>query len=316
MMPSTRDNNSGVVRRCVRLAPGLLIPGWWLWDLQYQWRALVDYHYGWLVAMLAAYLVWERMPGRPRGDQPAPMWMPAVLALAGAPLVVFAELYKQGVAQTPMASFVLSIGCVLFLSAWLLAGFGRRTWRHFLFPLAFMFVAVPLPALLWEPVVGTLRGVITTLDVEALKLLGIPAIQQASVIQLPDCMVGVDEACSGVRSLQSSIMAALFIGDLVFQRISPRVLFLAVGIVLALAGNFVRSLYLSLVAYRRGIEALHDVHDAAGWSILAFTAAGLILCAWGITRLERKLAVCVNELKARSAGANPRLDKSGAPPLV
>jgi exosortase len=317
MTPSTRNNVSGVVRPWIRFAPGLLILGWWLHDLQYQWGALADYQYGYMVAVLAAYLVWERMPGRPREDEPAAAWVSAILVVAGAPLVVFAELYKQGVAHTPMASFVLSIGCVLFLSAYLLAGFGRRTWRHFFFPLVFMFVAVPLPGFLWSPVVNTLREGITTLDVGTLKLLGIPAMQQANVIQLPDCMVGVDEACSGVRSLQSSIMAALFIGDLVFRRTSSRVLFLGAGIALALAGNFLRSLYLSLVAYRHGIDALHRVHDTAGWSILAFSAIGLILCAWGMKRLEGNLAARVAELKAESAGAaNPRLDKSGASPLV
>jgi exosortase len=314
MTSSTR--NTALAPVWIRFAPGLLILGWWLHDLQYQWSALVDYQYGYMVAMLAAYLVWERMPNRPLEDEPAPAWG-VCLVFLGAPLVLFAELYKQGVAPTPMASFVLSIGCVLFLSALLLASFGRRTWRHFFFPLMFMFVAVPLPGSLWSPVVNTLRGGITTMDVEALKLLGVPAMQQGNVIRLPSCVVGVDEACSGVRSLQSSIMAALFIGDLVFRRTSSRVLFLGAGIVLALAGNFLRSLYLSLTAHRHGIEALHKIHDAAGWSILAFTAIGLILCAWGVTRLESSLATRVEELKTKPRlAANPPLDKSGGTPLV
>lgn len=313
MTPATRKTAPGLPPAWVRFAPGLLILGWWLYDLQYQWSALVDYQYGYMVAVLAAYLVWERMPGRPLEDEPPAAWVSTSLALAGAPLVLFAELYKRGVAPTPLASFTLSIGCVLFMSAFLMAGFGRRTWRHFFFPLIFMFVAVPLPNFLWLPVVNTLRAGITTLDVETLKLLGVPAMQQGSVIRLPSCVVGVDEACSGVRSLQSSLMAALFIGDLVFRRTSSRVLFLVAGIVLALAGNFLRSLYLSLVAHHYGIQALHDVHDAAGWSILAFTAISLILCAWGVTRLESSLA----GLKAGSRSkTNPPLDKSGAPPLV
>ncbi len=315
MTPS--NGNTAPAPAWIRFAPGLLILGWWLYDLQYQWRALVDYQYGYMVAVLAAYLVWERMPARPLEDEPAPAWLSGSLVFLGAPLVLFAELYKRGVAPTPMASFMLSIGCVLFMSAFLLAGFGRRTWWHFFFPLMFMFVAVPLPNFLWSPVVNTLRGGITTMDVETLKLLGVPAVQLGNVIRLPTCEVGVDEACSGVRSLQSSIMAALFIGDLVFRRTSSRVLFLGAGILLALLGNFLRSLYLSFVAHRHGIDALHSVHDAAGWSILAFTAIGLILCAWGVTRLESGLAARVEELKAKSrAATNPPLDKSSSPPLV
>jgi exosortase len=205
----------------------------------------------------------------------------------GTPFVLLAELYKNGVANTPAASFSLSIGCFLFLAAIMLNTYGRATFRHFLFPLLFLFVAVPLPKLLWNPIVLGLQGLITGWDVAALRLMGIPASQQANVILLPNCVVGVDEACSGTRSLQSSIMAALFIGDLTLKRRSSKVVFFLAGVGLAIMGNFLRSFYLSLTAHQRGLEALEGVHDAAGWSILVFTACGLMGMAWLMGRWEK-----------------------------
>lgn len=268
-------------------APTAFILGWWIHDLQFHWRELADYQYGWIVAMLAVYLVWQRWPTMPAKDVPAQFWVCALLALIGTPFVLVAELYKQAIAQTPAASFSLSIGCLLFLTANLLYLRGWRTLRHFGFPLLFFWLAVPLPGLLWSPVVLRLQRAVTTIDVALLNLLGIPAVQQANVIQLPDCLVGIDEACSGIRSLQSSAMAALFVGNMIFKSASSQACFLAFGLALALAANCLRSLLLSWTAHRFGTAALHQWHDAAGWSVFAFTAAGLVCAGWLIIRLER-----------------------------
>jgi exosortase len=265
-----------------------LIIGWWIYDLQFQWRALVEYQFGWLVLVLTGYLLWERWPAIPPDDQPASLWLCTALVLVGTPFVLVAELYKQAIANTPAASFSLSIGCAFYVVANVLYLRGWRTLRHFLFPLCFLFLAVPLPGIIWSPVVLALKGMITTLDVETLNLIGVPAVQQANVIRLPNCVVGIDEACSGVRSLQSSIMAGLFIGNLTFKRFGSQLAFLLAGIGLALIGNFLRSLYLSLTAHRHGIEALEKMHDAAGWSIFLFTAGGLGVVAWLVNRFEKR----------------------------
>jgi exosortase len=274
-----------------RLLPVVGIIGWWIYDLQFHWSVMIEYQYGWLVAFMAAYLVWERWPGRPRDDEPAKGWIGLSLALLGAPFVLVAEFYKQAVAHTPAASFSLSIGCVCFICAVVLSGYGPRVLRHFLFPILFLFVAVPLPHILWNPIVMSLQETITTMNVTTLKILGIPAVQQVNVIRLPNCMVGVDEACSGVRSLQSSIMAALFIGDLTLKNTGIKWLLFLAGIVLAIVGNYIRSLYLTLIAYHDGLEAIQAAHDLAGWSILIGTAGGLIILAALANRLEKRARI-------------------------
>jgi exosortase len=270
--------------------PLLLVGAWWIYDLQVQWRSLVDYQFGWLVLIMSGYLAWERWPGRPVESKPGPAWISLLLSLLGMPMVVLAELYKNGIAHTPAASFLLSMGCCLFMAALLHQWGGWPMLKHFLFPMLFLFVAVPLPQMIWNPLVLNLQGIITACDVEALNLLGIPAVRQANVIQLPRCLVGVDEACSGIRSLQSSVMAALFLGDLLLKRRPMKILFFVTGIGLAILGNFLRSFYLSLTAHRHGLEALKHSHDTAGWSVLAFTAAGLILVAWLLGRWENRSA--------------------------
>ena len=267
--------------------PLALVIGWWLYDLQFQWRQLAEYNFGWLVLLLVIYLSWERRSAlSSRDDTPASFWIGAAFALLGTPFVLLAELYKQAIANSPAASFCLSLGCLCFVLSNVLYLHGWRTTRHFLFPLLFFLLAVPLPGIIWTPIVLGLKTAITSIDVEALNLIGIPAMQQANVIRLPACAVGVDEACSGIRSLQSSFMAALFIGNLKFRRASAQSIFFIMGIGLALTGNFLRSLFLAMIAHHKGLEALKQFHDSAGWSIFAFTAVGLLMVARFIGRIE------------------------------
>ena len=82
-------------------------------------------------------------------------------------------------------------------------------------------------------------------------------------------------------------MAALFVGDLTLKSNGWKVVFFGAGVSLAVVGNYLRSLYLAYSAHIGGPEQLHKVHDTAGWSVLAFTAVGLILVSMFITRLER-----------------------------
>jgi exosortase len=283
------------------LIPAGIVTLWWVNDLSFQWATLIEYQFGWIVLMLTAYLAWERWPTRPKTDIPAPFWFCFLLCLMAAPLVAASELYKNSVARVPSTAFTLSLGCCLFLVANLLLVCGRRTLRHFLFPLLFFFVAVPLPKSIWNPVVFGLQQLVTWMDVEALRIMGIAADRQGSIINLPNCQVGVNEACSGIRSLQSSIMAALFVGDLTLRSNRWKVTFFFAGIFLAMAGNFFRSLFLAYSAYLGGPDQLKKVHDTAGWSVLAFTAIGLVLLSLMITRFER---LAENYRKLHAAGVS------------
>jgi exosortase len=277
--------------------PLLVVGAWCVWDLSYQWSALVDYRFGWLVWMLGAFLAWERWPNRPREDSPTSLVVPLLMGVVGLVFLTVSELYRMGVARTNMTSFLSSVSGCLFAMSFILAGRGPRTLRHFLFPLLFLFLSVPLPKIIWNPIVLSLQSMIAVLNVEILAVLGVPAERQGNIIRLGSQWVGVDEACSGIRSLQSSIMAALFLGDLLLRRRSLKLFFLGAGILLAILGNVLRSLYLSWVAHEGGTDRLTLLHDTAGWSVLVFTFLGLCVLAKLTLVLERSMD-SLRQLKA------------------
>ena len=302
-MDSTAPASSGRKNLLMTCLPLAVFVGWWIYSLQFQWRAQEEYRFGYLVVVLVAFLVWDRWDSRPQGDIPVATWRAWGWSLIGFPLVLVAELYRYALARSSASATALSLGTLCFIRAAILQQWGPQTLRHFRFPILFALIAVPIPGVVWSPVVFGLKGLVTFVNVELLNLLGIPALQQGSVIQLPNCHVGVDEACSGIRSLQSSLMMALFIGDQSLRQVGLRWLLVGGAVGWAVGGNIGRSLYLSLTAHRHGAEALDAVHDTAGWSVLVVTLVGLGVMAWALARWESAWLQLVK--RRRKVPANP-----------
>src|SRR4030095_10632199 len=61
--------------------PLVLVLGWWILDLQVQWRTLPEFQHGWLVVPLAAHLAWERRDRRPAFSPPRSALRPVFVAL-------------------------------------------------------------------------------------------------------------------------------------------------------------------------------------------------------------------------------------------
>jgi exosortase len=303
IVDSTAPASSGWKNSLMTCLPLAVFVGWWIYSLQFQWRAQEEYRFGYLVVVLVAFLVWDRWDSRPIRDIPSSLWRAALWSLIGFPLVLVAELYRYALARSPASATALSLGTLCFIRAAILQQWGPQTLRHFRFPILFALIAVPIPGVVWSPVVFGLKGLVTFVNVELLNLLGIPALQQGSVIQLPNCRVGVDEACSGIRSLQSSLMMALFIGDQSLRQVGLRWLLVGGAVGWAVMGNIGRSLYLSLTAHRHGAEALDAVHDTAGWSVLVVTLVGLGVMAWALARWESTWLQLVK--RRRKVLANP-----------
>ncbi|MHC1765381.1 MAG: exosortase/archaeosortase family protein [Verrucomicrobiia bacterium] len=87
-------------------------------------------------------------------------------------------------------------------------------------------------------------------------------------------MVGINDACSGIRSFQSTLMGVLFLGELYRLPLARRIILCIAGLLLAFALNVARSSLMVLVASRKGLAALDEWHDSAGLSILLVTMAG------------------------------------------
>ena len=249
-------------------------------QLRVEWSINPQYTYGWTVPFLALYLFAERWKFRPRtGPTPFAGWVAAVVVVVAATLFPL-RLIQEAAPDWRLVNWAMAlVAASISLCAIYRAG-GRPWLLHFAVPVLFVLVAVPWPMPLEKIFVQGLMRLVARVCVEALSFFAIPAVQHGNVIEISTGKVGVEEACSGVRSLQTTLMASLFLGELFRLSAIRRSFLLVGGLGLAFLCNLGRSFYLVWISAHEGPAAALKVHDTVGITILVVSLLGLaVLCA-------------------------------------
>lgn len=254
-----------------------------LWRLARMWRSEPEQLFGFGVPVLVTWLLWQRRdewlasvcaPGRGAG------WLAAAggMALAAAALALEANpLWPTAVWAGTVGALALSLGAIA-------CGYGWRAARAAAAVLALMLTALKWPAMVYEPVMRSLMQVNAVIAAELVSLAGSPAVVRGNVIEVARGMVGVDEACSGLRSLQTVVMMAFFLGELDRLRVARRLALLAGAGAAALLVNVARTSVLTWVFARQGAEVEARWHDPAGLAALGVTLA---LVWWWAGRVSK-----------------------------
>jgi len=255
----------------------------WIWlagELWFEWSHSDQYGYGMFVPFLCAYLVWLRVEDRPVpqswGSNGLAMTIFCIVALLQYPTaVLFAanadwRLLAWGEAALALAASML-----------LLARWGGAPWiKHFLPALLLFLFAVPWPSRVQIALVDHLMTFVASVVAEILNLFGYDAIRQGHIIRVHGIDVSVEEACSGVRSIQSTIMAGWLVGEWWRFRALGRAGLLAWAFTVAVLFNLARTFLLSWIAASHGADTMERWHDTAGYLVFGFSFATVLLGAW------------------------------------
>ena len=147
----------------------------------------------------------------------------------------------------------------------------------FLFPALVWLVSAPLVSAVESQLNLFLLHKVVTVVAATFDMLGLPLEQQGNVLVLPNGTVGVEDACSGIRSLTGCLFAGSFLAALLLDRFWKKVALVAAALALAFVTNLGRSLFLTAWAWHHGPESIAGVvHDLAGYAVLGLTALGLL----------------------------------------
>jgi exosortase len=247
--------------------------------LRLEWSVNPQYGYGWTVPFLAVYIVWRRLRSAPPAERPRNILLPAVLMIGAALLLVPVRLVQEASPDWRILSWAMALSAVVISFGGLYLAGGWRWLRYFAFPFLFFLVAVPWPTKFEQAVIQGLMRIVALINVELLNALGISAVQMGNVIEIGSGYVGIDEACTGVRSLQATFMVALFLGEFYSFTVIRRTVLVIAGVVLAFTCNLIRTFFLVYVAEQQGVAAIKAWHDPAGLTILMACLFGL----WGLS---------------------------------
>jgi exosortase len=260
-----------------------------------EWSVNVQYYYGWAVPLLAAYLAFERLERLPALARPAHPVIAGILILLLALPEPFIRLASEANSDWRLMLWGLALPAAGISIALLYLVGGWPCLGRFAFPVLFLLTAVPWPSNIESSLVQGMMQLNASISAHFVTWCGIPATAHGNVIQLPTGMLGVSEACSGIRSLQSTLMASLFLGGLYRLRVFGRIVLVAVGVGIAFAMNVVRTIFLSWQGAFHGIQATEKWHDTAGFAILGV----VLVCLWLISRFLDRTT------RSRSAPAAP-----------
>lgn len=272
-----REERRHVVVALAALALAMVIYGPILYYMAQHWNAVADYSHGFLVAPLALYFAWERKAQLKRARIEPSWWGLLPLVLSTVTLVVG----RLGVELMNMrVSFVLALmGIVLLL-------LGRQVFKILAFPLFFLFLMIPLPQSLVNPIAFPLQLIAADWAVQALFFLRIPALREGNIIHLPDTTLFVAEACSGLRSLMALITLGVVFAYFFRRSWGERSIIVASAIPIAIVVNALRVTVTGILTYHFGEKAAEGaIHEFQG--LITFGAAFVLLLvlAWLLERL-------------------------------
>ncbi|MGA2052709.1 MAG: exosortase/archaeosortase family protein [Opitutales bacterium] len=297
------------------------------------WGARDDFSFGYLVPFFVAYVVndrWTQLkgillgsaaetgvePGQPGWAGAALEFVAALVVLGSLVLFAYAGLLRAATGPDNDSAMGLALGLGGFVLA---MGFlvsrqdaqGRmvtlaKRWRVVMllvFPALVWLISAPMLLVFETRIKGVLLEYVVGIVSGLFDFLGYSIYAEGNVLVLPHGRVGVEDACSGIRSLTACLFSGSFLAAVFLDRFWKKVLLLGMSAVLAFVMNVVRSLFLTGWAYAYGDwsldadfwghpETLKDaagqfhsnpaflyisVHDFAGYTILGFTLVGLLL---------------------------------------
>jgi exosortase len=257
------------------LAAALLLAGAVAWlyagvlpGLVRQWATDDDYSHGFFVVPLAAFFAWERRDALVRASrQPSA----AGLLVLGASLLCFvAGQFGSELFLTRISLVGVLAGLVLFVLGW-------QHLRVLAFPLAFLLLMVPLPAIIFNHIAFPLQILASRVGETVIAAGGVPVLREGNVLFLPGRPLEVAEACSGIRSLMSLFMLAVVLGYFTETRTPVRVLIALAAVPIAVIANAARVAGTGLASYWISPAAADGFfHTFSGWIMFVVALAGLI----------------------------------------
>ena len=248
-------------------------------DLARTWSRDENFSHGYFVPLFAGYVVWRNRHEIAAAPKQSSIWGAAFIAGSLLTLTV-------GILGSEL--FLSRTSLILLLGSMIIFFWGWKVFWKLAFPWAFLFLMVPIPAIVFNQITFPLQLLASKLASGALPLFGVPVLREGNIIELPAMPLEVAEACSGIRSLLSLGTLAIIYGYFLETKISRRILLALAAVPIAVAANAFRIVGTGLlVQYWDPDKALGFFHEFSGWVIFVVSLVMLLIVQRLMKLLDR-----------------------------
>ena len=234
----------------------------WMVD---RWMARDSYFtHGFLIPLVSLYWVFKkRSELASNGHQSEPAGL--VILLIGALVQLFSSVFR--------VYFISAISFVFVLFGIVYFAFGKKVIRAVWFPIAFLFLMIPMPLLIISEVTLRMKFFVSEISTFLLNGMGMKAVREGSYIYTTHAVCLVGDPCSGLRSFLAFLCLGFVFAYGTKLVLWKKMVLVGTGLPLAIVSNVLRVFVMTLVGEIYGMElsASHIVHDGGG--ILAFVFA-------------------------------------------
>ena len=288
-----------------------------IWDQYHWWQLKDEYAFGFIVPLFVAYVLYERWPklAKALGGGGSESRIPAkaggltrllegiagIMVLGGIICFLMGTLYRAMEGNNLLTSNFYAFGYANLLLGGAFLYLDKRAsgepiplaerWHLallFLFPALIWMLSVPMFTAVHRGISTFLMNKVAIVVYHTFDLLGYAVVREGSVLKLPLGDVGVEDACSGIRSLTACLFAGSFLGAVYFEQFWKKAFLVGTAMLFAFINNIFRSLFLTAWAYAKGPEGLDshvvlwgmdlgNVHDFTGWVVLGLTVICLLI---------------------------------------
>jgi exosortase len=244
-----------------------------------QWWNDPNFSHGFFVPLFAAFVIWQER-ARLAELVPRPSWWGLLLLGFGLCILIVGQLGAE-LFLSRTSLLVVMGGLIVFLGGW-------NFFRALLFPWLFLFLMIPIPAIIFNQITFPLQILASKVASTTLPWMGVPVLREGNIITLPAMPLEVAEACSGIRSLMSLATLAVIYGYLTERDVRVRAVLALASIPIAVAANSLRIVGTGLlVQYWDPQKGQGFFHEFSGWLIFVVSLI-MLYCLHGIIRIFRR----------------------------